>query len=168
VQAWQGPLGGLHDYAIGNGAIEVKSTSAQEGFPAKIYSLDQLDDSIVYPLFLSAVRLVLEDTGKSLPMLVSEVRRMLVDDEITSIRFESALLHTGYSDSMAEEYTRLFRSVEMCIFPVSEGFPRLTRGSVPFGIRSARYEIDLDSFTLESVTFIEALRRLEVQKNGIN
>jgi len=163
VEAWRGPLGGVHDFVFGTGAIEVKSTAVQVGFPATINSLEQLDDSIVRPLFFGAVRLALDQNGKSLPVLVSELRQSLVSDVVALARFDSCLLHSGYLDSMAENYSRTFRSVEVCLLPVSEGFPRLTRESVPLAVRSARYEVDLDLATLKSVTQIEALRQLGVR-----
>ena len=59
LDAWQGPLNGLQDFFIGTGAIEVKATIAPQGFPAKISSLDQLDETQRQPLFLAGVRLAL-------------------------------------------------------------------------------------------------------------
>jgi hypothetical protein len=163
VDAWRGPLGGVHDFVFGTGGIEVKSTVVQVGFPATINSLEQLDDSIVRPLFLGAVRLALEQGGKPLPVIVSELRQSLASDVGALARFDSCLLHSGYLDSMAEKYSRSFRSVQISVFPVSEVFPRLTRRNVPLAVRSACYEVDLDLAILESVTQIEALRQLGVR-----
>lgn len=41
---------------LGDGAIEVKATMSSAGFPVKIGSLEQLDDSVASPLFLAAMR----------------------------------------------------------------------------------------------------------------
>ena len=46
LNAWQGPLDGLHDFLIGSGAIEVKTTLSTNGFPATVNSLEQLDESL--------------------------------------------------------------------------------------------------------------------------
>src|SRR5699024_6198251 len=70
VDAWQGPHDGLHDYLLAGGAIEVKSTLASEGFPVKIASLEQLDNSHSQPLFLAGLRFSVESTGMTLPQLV--------------------------------------------------------------------------------------------------
>ncbi|MEX3012361.1 PD-(D/E)XK motif protein [Acinetobacter baumannii] len=41
---------------MGSGAIETKSTLSNQGFVAKINSLEQLDDSEKSPLFLNGYR----------------------------------------------------------------------------------------------------------------
>jgi hypothetical protein len=162
VNAWKGPFDGVHDFALGSGAIEVKTTLAHVGFPAKINSLDQLDDSIVRPLFFCAVRMALCEKGQSLPMIVSEIRKSLLNDTYVLTQFDVALLHSGYLDSLCEHYLRRFRIVDMYLLPISDTFPRLTRHSVPTAIRSAYYEIEIDLVTLDAIAFNEALRALGV------
>lgn len=162
INAWKGPLDGVHDFAIGCGAIEVKTTLSQIGFPAKINSLEQLDDSIVRPLFLCAVRMELCEKGQSLPMIVSAIRQSLFYDRSVLTQFDGALLHSGYLESLCKNYTRLFRIVDTHVLPISEAFPRITRKSVPTAVRSAYYEIDLDLVMLDDINLIDALRALGV------
>ncbi len=52
IEAWVGPMGGLRDFELGTGGIEIKCTLAAKGFPAKIGSLDQLDDTARQPSLL--------------------------------------------------------------------------------------------------------------------
>jgi len=57
IESWVGPLDAIQDFALGTGALEVKATLSAVGFPAKIGSLEQLDDSTRQPLFVAGVRL---------------------------------------------------------------------------------------------------------------
>jgi len=53
LEGWVGPIEGLQDFTLGTGAIEVKATLSTKGFPARIGSLEQLDDSTRQPLFVA-------------------------------------------------------------------------------------------------------------------
>lgn len=162
VEAWQGPLDGVQDFALGTGAIEVKATVSQGGFPATIGSLDQLDDSLTRPLFLAGVRLALSASGRTLPVQVGELRDLLREELTALVVFDSRLLHAGFLDAAAERYTRCFLRTGGKVLQVSDGFPRLTRANVAIEIRRARYEIDLDLVTTGDVGIELALRQLGV------
>jgi hypothetical protein len=151
VDAWKGPLDGLHDYELGNGSIEIKTSTASEGFPAKIDSLEQLDDSLRCPLYLAGVRLQLNEDGLSLPQQVSRLREVMKSDSEATRYFENALLHAGYLDAHAGLYTRPFVLSELLIHCVGEGFPRLTPFNVPLGVLSVRYEVDLGLVQSEQI-----------------
>lgn len=160
VESWMGPVGGLHDFSIGTGAIEVKTSVAAVSFPAKVGSLDQLDDDFIKPLYVAAVRLAVDQSGMSLPDAVEETRSRLDVEPVARREFESRLLYAGYSDSASTRYTRRFTHVLSRIFPVDGAFPRLVRGVVPAGITRAQYEIDLDLSPLAVSDLHEALTSL--------
>ncbi|HZR34089.1 MAG TPA: PD-(D/E)XK motif protein [Nevskia sp.] len=160
VSSWAGPLDGVHDFSIGNGGIEVKSTIAVGAFPARIGSLEQLDHNLVKPLFLACVRLELAQPGATLGNAVHMTRALLDSDPVARQLFDSRLLHVGYLDSMANRYTRTFRPVRFRLLEVTDGVPRLTRGNVPQGITKAQYEIDIDSINQPDVSLADALKNL--------
>lgn len=162
LEAWRGPLGELHDFVIGRGSIEVKSTIAPSGIPAKIGSLEQLDESLVNPLFLVCVRVPLDDHGKTLPDFINEVGEVFKDDTIAYSCFGSRVMRAGYSDLMSGSYTRRFKDGGRSAFPVVGALPRLTRYSVPIGVRVAQYQIELEGLGLEEVTIPELLTKLGV------
>lgn len=162
LDAWRGPLGELHDFVLGRGAIEVKSTMAPAGTPAKIGSLEQLDDSLVDPLFLVCVRVPIDDEGATLPEIISETGLLFLNDPIAQSGYGSRLMRAGYSDLMASSYTRRFKDGGRQAFPVEGAFPRLTHYSVPPGVRVAQYEIELEGLGLEQVTIPELLIKLGV------
>lgn len=160
VQAWVGPLDGLHDFALGTGAIEVKATVSPSGFVAGINSLDQLDDTIACPLFLAGVRLAVDTGGSSLPELVDALRSRLKDDSATLVTLNTRLLHAGYLDDVADRYTRRFTPAGIRFLPVSDGFPRLIKANTPSEVRAARYELDLDLISARSHRIDEVLAQL--------
>jgi hypothetical protein len=160
VAAWQGPLNGLHDFSSGSGAIEVKTTVSGNAFPARIGSLEQLDPSLKQPLFLVGVRLTVSSAGRTLPEIVAMLRDRLVGDSPTLSLFESRLLHAGYLDVLADNYTRRFETAGMIIFEVTGSFPGLTRGRVDAAIRQATYELDLDALYVPVVTLERACAHL--------
>lgn len=162
ADAWKGPHDGLHDYLLAGGAIEVKSTLASEGFPVRILSLDQLDDSYSQPLFLAGLRFSVGTSGSTLPQLVSEMRSTVEPDQAAASLFESALLAAGYLDMHADSYERHFLLSEMKVYPVDVEFPRLVPFNIPSAIRRAQYDLDLALVSVESQTMTDVLLHLGV------
>jgi hypothetical protein len=161
VESWEGPLDGLQDFAIGNGAIEVKSSIAVTGFPARIGSLEQLDDAMRQPLYLAAQRIVVDPEGASLPDLIAKIRDRISNSGAQGT-FELRLKQAGYFDDHAEHYSRQFLTAGERLFLINDSFPRLTPGIVRAGIRSAIYSIDVDQIDIEPVPLEHALRSLEI------
>lgn len=162
VDGWRGPLDGLHDFVLGSGAIEVKTTTASGEFPARVASLDQLDDSAVTPLFLAGVRLELRPSGRTLPQIAADVGKRLSDDPVLKARFDDLVLHAGLLNSSRNRYVRRFQAARTMIFRVDSEFPRLTRLSVPRAIRDARYEVDLAAVSSVGAGLRRALEDLLV------
>ena len=144
LAGWVGPDDAPQDFLLGDGAIEVKATMSSSGFLVKVGSLEQLDDSISSPLFLAAVRFAREEDGLCLPEMVAEVERRLEDEPGAVELLRERLMIAGYFEIHAGYYTRRFEPKERRILSVSEGFPRLTQGTVPVGVTHALYEINLD------------------------
>jgi hypothetical protein len=165
IEAWKGPLDGVHDFSFGPAAFEVKSTVSVVTFPARIGSIDQLDDSLVRPILVVGVRLALEPSGRTLPELVVEVRRHLGSDQAAVALFDSRLLHGGYVESHASRYSRQFAVRDMRIVRVSAAFPRLTRVNVPVEITDVRYDIDLDRISGGDVDLFAALDEIGVPRS---
>jgi hypothetical protein len=144
VEAWLGPLDGLHDFQFRTGAIEVKATVTAGSFRARIGSLEQLEDSSLGPLFLAAVRMELTESGTALPELVERIRGLLSSEAAALTAFEDRLIHAHFLTSHAALYTRRFRTLTIRILSVNDRFPRITRATVPEAVLNARYKLDLD------------------------
>jgi hypothetical protein len=158
VDAWKGPLHGLHDFILPIGAIEVKSTVSTTGFRATVSSLDQLDPAVRSPLHVAAVRLVDDATGATLPERIAMIRQRTLAAPLAAQAFSMRLLRFGYIDAMAAHYTRRLRVADVRLFAVSGAFPVLTFRSVPAGVVSARYIIDLDAVALPATSLADVLR----------
>lgn len=162
LESWAGPDDGLHDFLLGDGAIEVKTTMAPAGFMARIANLDQLDDSLHQPLYVAAVRLAQLSEGATLPDLIDQVAGLLEDPGASAL-LNSRLVSAGYMDITRTEYTRRFRCSELTYRIVGDDSPRLTRSSVPAAIHEARYSLDLDSLPVAASTYADISKSLGVK-----
>lgn len=162
VDGWKGPDDGLHDFQIGLGSVEIKSTMVSEGFPVRIGSLDQLDDTNRPPLFLGGLRFNTQETGKTLTELIETTRTRLDSDPAATRLFERALHQAGYLDMHAASYTRRFLLSEARLHLVDEAFPRLVPFNVSQAIRHAAYELDLSLVSATNHSLDDVLEQLGV------
>ncbi len=161
LDAWHGPLRGLHDFVLGRGAIEVKTTTATHGFPARVQSLEQFDEAVRRPLFCCAVRLTEAADGRTLPDQISAVADVLDAAPLARGLFETRLIQADYLTETADRYTRRFTVEDVILIRVAGDFPRLTASTVPAGVTRARYEVDLDLVNLDDVGLRDALGLFE-------
>lgn len=160
VESWVGPLDGIQDFELGTGALEVKTTLSAAGFPAKIGSLEQLDDSTRQPLFVAAARLRQTESGQNLPGVVTATRQAIKGDAEAQRLLSERLLTGGYIDSHSDRYPRKFEQAGTRVVEVAGTFPRMTSGTVPAGIMKAMYEIDLDKTPGDDIGVEGALKKL--------
>jgi hypothetical protein len=154
IAAWIGPLDGLHDFQSAGLAFEVKSTIGVSHH-IRVSRLDQLDAEGLDHLVLVRSRFHEAPEGTTLPELIGALRSKINDIHPASMaEFSDKIMRTGYLDADAEFYaaTRIVLT-EIRAFEVREGFPRLTRASVPPAIVDAAYSLDerqLAAFTMET------------------
>jgi hypothetical protein len=160
IESWVGPLDGIQDFEIGTGALEVKTTLSAKGFPAKIGSLEQLDDSVRQPLFVAGTRFRQVESGQNLPEFIAAMRAAIQGNAEAIRLLSERLLAAGYIDAHEGRYPRRFILNDIRIVEVGEGFPRLTPGTAPAGITRAMYEIDLDKVPGDKVGVDAALKQL--------
>ena len=161
VEGWEGPADGLQDFVLGMGAIEVKSSIATTGFPARISSLEQLDDAVRQPLYLAAQRLALAGDGVTLPELVDRVRLRLAETGAAGT-FGLRMRQAGYLIDHETYYVRRFSNAGVRLFLVDESFPRLTAAKVSSAIRHAVYSLEIDQVEAAPLTLAHALQSLEI------
>jgi hypothetical protein len=143
VDAWQGPLDGLHDFSCSGFAIEVKGAVGVGGL-LHISHLDQLESSGLSSLIIARLHFQERPDGKSLVGMVKETRAHI--DRLAPLArqvFDDRLLRLGYLEVDAEfnEATRLVLS-SLYGFEIRRGFPRLTSKTVPAGVVEGSYSID--------------------------
>jgi hypothetical protein len=166
VDIWRGPLDELHDFRVGSGAIEVKSTSAASRFPAYISPIEQLDSSDMDPLYLAAVRLTDVPSGQTLPERIDLIREELLVDGPALESFDLLLLQAGFLTSMADRYRRRMSPLNMRLMKVSAEFPRLMRSHLPTEILEASYTLDLSLIQSPELDLSDVLVELGVITNA--
>ena len=160
VDSWLGPLDAVQDFEVGSGAIEVKCTISNVGFPARIGSLEQLDSAVRQPLYLAGVRLRQSSVGKNLPDFVDRAVSLVADDAQAFRVLSNRLVSSGYFSNHSDRYPRRFELAEIRVFEVTDEFPRMTHATVPVGVNRATYDIDLDKISVEVVDLATALKKL--------
>lgn len=143
IDAWKGPLDGLHDFSRSGTHIEVK-TVLGSGSQIRISRLDQLESSGLRHLVIVRPRLRENPEGSSVADLAGEVRTDIARTapELLS-DFDELLLRAGLSQANAGANLLIHAVLEnMSFYVVVEGFPRLTLSSVPAGIIDGSYLID--------------------------
>jgi Putative PD-(D/E)XK family member, (DUF4420) len=157
VGSWRGPYDSLHDFVFPRGEVEVKTSARVGAFCASVASLDQLDESIVNPLYFAAVQFTLASAGARLPEMVSSLVTDFGLSGDTLHLFRKTLLAAGYHDYAADRYHRQFSYLMTNVFEVGPSFPRLSKGNVPQGVVDAVYRVELDAASLQSRTLADVL-----------
>lgn len=162
VESWLGPGQGIQDFEIGSGSVEVKATlSGNASFPAKIGSLEQLDDSFRSPLFLAGVRFVQGGAGSTLGDMAQALSEKLAATPGAAADFSDRLVAAGFPPAHYGRYTRKFSPDSVRVLEVDD-FPRFIPGNVADAIRKVKYELDLDRLPGEGVSVGDVIERLGV------
>lgn len=155
LEAWQGPLGGIHDFSRAGIAIEVKSVSGI-GNLIHISRLDQLESKGLSSLIMARPRFRESSEGLHLSGMILEMRERIRESEPGKVSsFDEQLLRVGYLDADAAQYTtgRLVLD-DIRGYRIQGTFPRFTHSTIPVGIIDGSYTIDeraITAFRMESV-----------------
>lgn len=164
LTCWTGPLGSRHDFSGRGAAIEVKSTMRRHGLVLTINAVDQLlppDDGTLHLIVLRFEEAPMD--GQSVGELISRLERTGVD-RADLLR---KLADVGFSpDVITAVDSQKFRLLESRQYLVDESFPRIiptsfSSGSLPNGVISLTYDIDLSSVPPYPLTEDMAKRILE-------
>jgi hypothetical protein len=144
---WQGPSGGPHDFCGGSFDVEVKTSTKRTGpLLHEISSIEQLQERANRQLVLMSFRLGFSATGaQSTHELVQRISSHHAFQGVEAGGYlAKALSEGGYSSSLPSKFER-FDVWSEKMYQIQEGFPRLTRETVPFDerITDLRYTIDL-------------------------
>lgn len=148
VQAWRGPDGDEHDFDLGCGDLEVKSTLSEKRVHW-IGSLSQLEPTAGRVLWLLSMQLTTGlGEGSTIADLVFKLRSRLMGADLHA--FENKLYSAGWRDKYSATARRRFalRSTPL-LLPVNEEFPALTQPRVAAAgmplsrLRELAYSIDV-------------------------
>lgn len=157
IAAWKGPQRGLHDFASGKYAIEVKTSLGAYGL-VHVGSLDQLHVKDAQQLALFRVVLVPDEQGNNLQEIVARIRTA-ADQLGHTVRnaLDQRVLMSGYLDADGLEVEAERYAVAAAEpYDVRAEFPCLTKEMVRAGVASATYSIDMsfaNSFLMAAEQF---------------
>lgn len=144
VDYWHGPAGDPQDFAVGTTLFEIKSHMAGAAPVISISSAEQLWHSkgdLFLVVFTIGIAPQQAADSMSLRDLVARIRDLL-PAQCELDMFDNRLAGMGYFDH--PDYGRTFFSVASPDFFLVEGrFPRIEKGSIPYGICRLRYGIEL-------------------------
>lgn len=159
---WSGCNFETHDFYIKGNAIEVKSSSSNDGNSVVISNEFQLDINDVserlYLMFIS-LRKSLSD-GQTLPSIIEEIINML--EESSEIEMlEQKLFKYGYLLRRPELYIYGFRIRDVKYYEIGSDFPNITKGNLNNAISNVSYKLNLskcDKFSVSEEYIIEKLK----------
>lgn len=142
VSAWQAPFQVPHDFQTQGGAVEMKTSVANQPQVVRINGERQLDDSGVPSLHLVHLSLDLHhDSGETLPAIVASVRQ-LVASSVAGPIFEDRLFESRYVDVHEPLYRHTGYTLrEMGAFEVRDGFPRIIEADLVDGVGGVQYRL---------------------------
>lgn len=146
VNVWCGPIDGArHDFRGHGISLEVKSTRSRHGRRCEIHGHDQLEAPPNGDLYLAFFRFEPDNTGVSLPGILSELRELTSDRSELEHRIARAGIPAGKECEYEEQ---CFMPLERHIYKVDKDFPRIVsstfaEGTPPAGVTDIRYKIDL-------------------------
>jgi hypothetical protein len=144
VSSWKGCSGGVHDFAHGQRAVEVKTTISKEPRKVSISSERQLDNEHLRSLSLFVLTLQeTEGEGMSLPDKVMSLRKSIEEDVNAASLFEASLISAGYLDSDADRYPKRYAIRKREAFSVRNEFPRIV--SLSPGIGDLQYTVTVSA-----------------------
>lgn len=143
VEAWTGPDRTVHDFTLGQDAIEVKSNRGSGTTGITVSSIDQLSVNEKERLFLFVVELnqATDGNGLTLTQYVERVHEQ-ISSPMAEAQFEEKLAHAGYFGLDNYDGSDWSQGISR-IFKVSDGFPHLDRTSLNPAIFGVTYRINL-------------------------
>jgi len=143
VDAWKGPIGGVRDFE--NEIIHAESKTFSPSTGVSVYISDplQLEAPSGHPLKLVCVALDQSPSGDTLMDYVLAVESLLQRHGNSLDLFRQRVAAAGFLPSMAAALPETFVAFEPRVFEVRDGFPRILPGSIPPGVRSVRFALEL-------------------------
>jgi hypothetical protein len=147
--AWQGPYGAPQDFQIANGDLfEVKSTHSGSR-RIRVSSVDQLDPPEGGQLTLCLV--IADDVpantlgSHTLARLIAEFEDLLRHDRgsLEDLAHRMDAIGVDRADPFYGE--KAFAVSGLRSHPVTDGFPRVERRSVPLGVGPIKYDVSLSA-----------------------
>ncbi|PWK47910.1 PD-(D/E)XK motif protein [Pleionea mediterranea] len=157
VNYWLGPENEAHDFRCSDFEMEVKTTKSERRLHI-VGSFTQLQPSEGKKLYLCSVCIVPTQGGRSLLELRESVDELLKNNESESNRFDYLLKSKDFafgSDPSSIKYDLRFPTL---VFPVNDGFPKVTRLELNSLFKSNASSIIEGSYSIELSDYFENIK----------
>jgi len=145
INGWIGPDGKRQDFSLGDLAIEIKTSLSGDQRAVTISSLDQLDRVTERLLLLRVVAApAAEGEGVSLGQLYEGIKERIKGD----LDAENKFLNKAspfYGKATEQQINEKYQIIDVSIYDVQDGFPKLTRKDVCTEILEAKYSISVNA-----------------------
>jgi len=143
VAAWKGPIGGLRDFECTSLYAETKTFTPSAGAAVYISDALQLEAPTGILMKLVCIALDRSPTGSNLAQYVLAVEALLKDSHEVLELYRQRVAAAGFIPSMADALPETYVAFEPRVFEVRDSFPRIMPASIPQGVRSVRFAIEL-------------------------
>lgn len=153
LEAWKGPLNGLHDFESDRMNLEIKTTT-REPPVIRVSLIEQLTPLKSKNFFLIVVQMAGQDSGMSLVNLIENVRERISVDESNLKTYEDKLKRARYQKQHELYYGTKFSIRNVLFCPIDDDSPVLRSeiiGRVPGTVTRIGYDLNIsgleDRFT---------------------
>ena len=165
LNTWVGSSKEIRDFQFNNWALEVKTTIGNNHQKVHISSERQLDITHVENLYLYHLSLEkVQESGESLPQLVSSIQALFLSDLISLNRFKAKLYEVGYFEQHEDSYNRIGYHIRQDNFYKVEGeFPRIQENELRKGIGDVKYSIIISQCQVYIQSEFQVLNNISIQ-----
>lgn len=143
IHSWVGINKEVRDFADGDWAVEIKTTSTNKHQKLKINSERQLDETLLGHLFLHHISVeVSKSNGETLNNRIDLVRHQLSANCRLLDVFNAKLIIAGYFDEQRDCYeSRHYLIRDENTYEVKDDFPRIKESEIREGVGDVKYTI---------------------------
>lgn len=145
LESWLGPTGALRDFQAADAAIEVKTSSSQDGKKVTISSLNQLDPATVSELYLGVVHVRADDSGPT----VDDRVRALIKLNVPAGPLISKIAQYGHAYGATTSEPTTYATESIRFWKVTAESPGLRRSEIQesrlLGVEGVKYDLLLDA-----------------------
>jgi hypothetical protein len=164
LNTWVGTSKEIRDFQYNNWALEVKTTIGNNHQKVHISSERQLDTTHLENLYLYHLSLEkVQESGESLPQLVSSIKVFLQSDAISLNIFSAKLYEVGYFEQQQDLYSDKGYHIRQDNFYKVEGeFPRLQENELRNGVGDVKYSVIISQCEQYIQSEIQVLKTLTI------
>ena len=144
LEYWKSPSGSIRDFELATASVEVKAFTPSEGASVRINDPYQLEPDFDVPLHLACIEISRSESSETtLPGHIARIESRLEANPKALSLFRDKLLEAGYADWQSNLYLDRWKTGKLYIFTVQPGFPRIEPSTIPEGVETVRFSLEV-------------------------